>query len=115
MANDCIFCAIANGEMGELVYEDELVAAFNDVNPAAPVHVLIVPKAHVDHLSSEVPAATLQAMFAAADAIAKATGVDQTGYRLITNIGKDAGQTVMHAHIHLLGGTHLGAGLLPEA
>ena len=78
---DCIFCKIANKEINSnLVYEDETVAAFRDLNPQAPQHILIVPK------------------------IAAEIGVDKTGFRLVINTGEDGGQTVNHLHVHLLGG-----------
>ena len=88
--NDCLFCKIIAGEIpSSKVYEDEKVFAFRDINPQAPVHVLVVPKQHID------------------SAIAAAEGLSD-GYRVINNCGKAAGQTVMHLHFHLIGGCELG-------
>lgn len=114
MVSDCIFCKIANHEIeSSYIYEDDLVVAFKDLNPQAPVHVLIVPKAHFDNIIDNVPADTLVALNHAVKEVARITGVDKTGFRLLVNTGAAAGQTVMHLHIHLLGGTPLGEGLLP--
>ena len=94
---DCVFCKIAAGEIpAEKVYEDDLVCAFKDLSPQAPVHVLVIPKA----------------MFDAVAEVARTTGVDATGFRCIANTGADAGQTVPHAHIHVLGGAPLGESLV---
>ncbi len=113
--SDCIFCKIANGEIpSDFVYEDDNVVAFKDLNPQAPVHVLVVPKKHYANIIDGVPAATLESMTKAAHAIALANGLDQSGFRCIMNTGADAGQTVMHLHMHVLGGAKLGEGLLPK-
>ncbi len=113
--SDCIFCKIANGEIpSDFVYEDDNVVAFKDLNPQAPVHVLVVPKKHYANIIDGVPAATLESMTRAAKAVAEANGLDQSGFRCIMNTGADAGQTVMHLHMHVLGGTKLGEGLLPK-
>lgn len=113
--SDCIFCKIANGEIpSEFVYEDDNVVAFNDLNPQAPVHVLVVPKKHYANIIDGVPAKTLESMTRAAAAIAAKHGLDASGFRCIMNTGADAGQTVMHLHMHVLGGTKLGEGLLPK-
>ncbi len=113
--SDCIFCKIANGEIpSDFVYEDDNVVAFKDLNPQAPVHVLVVPKKHYANIIDGVPAATLESMTKAAHAIAQANGLDQSGFRCIMNTGADAGQTVMHLHMHVLGGAKLGEGLLPK-
>ncbi len=108
--SDCIFCKIANGEIPtNLVYEDELVAAFNDLNPIAPVHILIVPKAHIasalelDSSNSGVVAH----IFEVAGKIARDQGFADDGFRLVNNCGKDGGQTVLHLHFHLLAGKTL--------
>lgn len=112
--SDCIFCKIANGEIPtEFLYEDERVVAFRDLNPQAPVHVLVVPKAHHDNFVDDVPAETLLSMERAVKAVAEKTGVAESGFRCIMNTGAAAGQTVMHLHMHVLGGTDLGEGLLP--
>lgn len=112
--SDCIFCKIANGEIpSEFLYEDDNVVAFNDLNPQAPVHVLVVPKAHHDNFVDNVPAETLASMERAVRAVADKTGIAETGFRCIMNTGAAAGQTVMHLHMHVLGGKSLGEGLIP--
>lgn len=99
--NDCIFCKIASKQIPtNIVWESDDVIAFDDIHPKAPVHVLIVPKKHTE--SYDV------FLGKAAQAVAKAKGVDQSGYRLIVNQGRDAGQEVNHFHMHLLGGESLG-------
>lgn len=104
---DCIFCKIANKEMGQLVYEDESVAAFNDLQPQAPVHVLIVPKKHIARISEVTDgedAALMGHIFAVANKLAAERGVAEGGYRIVANCNADAGQSVWHVHFHLLGG-----------
>lgn len=109
--SDCIFCKIANGEIpSEFVYEDELVAAFNDISPVAPVHILIVPKAHIesalelDDSNKDI----VGHIYAVAAKIARDKGFADNGFRVINNCGRDGGQTVMHLHFHLLAGKELG-------
>jgi len=110
---DCIFCKIIAGEIpSSIVYEDAHVCAFNDIAPVAPVHVLIVPKAHIMRGADEAAggnAAIFGHIFVAAAEIARQLGLEN-GYRVVTNVGADAGQTVAHLHFHLLGGTVLGTG-----
>lgn len=105
---DCLFCKIIAGEIpSQKVYEDENVFAFRDINPQAPVHVLIVPKTHVENVleaAGRAPEA-LDAVMRAVPAVAQAAGVGQ--FRLITNCGEEAAQTVRHLHFHLLGGARL--------
>ena len=111
--SDCIFCKIANHEIAtNLVYEDELVAAFRDMNPQAPVHVLVVPKEHYANIVDGVPAQTLAAMAHAVKEVARIEGVLDSGFRVIANTGEDAGQTVHHLHWHVLGGVHMSEGML---
>ncbi len=111
--DDCIFCKIANHEIeSDYVYEDDLVCAFKDMNPQAPVHVLVVPKDHYDNLVDDVPGEVLAAMAHAVKEVAKKTGIDKQGFRVIANTGADAGQTVMHLHFHVLGGKKLGEKIL---
>lgn len=106
---DCIFCKIANHDIeSDYVYEDDLVCAFKDMNPQAPVHVLVVPKDHYDNIVDDVPGEVLAAMANAIKEVAKRTGIDKTGFRVIANTGEAAGQTVMHLHMHVLGGKPLG-------
>lgn len=110
--SDCIFCKIANHEIpSTVVYEDDAVIAFDDLNPQAPVHTLVVPKAHYENIIDGVPAETLAAMANAVSEVARAKGLDE-GFRVITNTGAAAGQTVMHLHWHVLGGRDLGEGLV---
>lgn len=107
---DCLFCKIADGRIpSKKAYEDDEVLAFYDIDPQAPVHVLVIPKRHIESADTLAPedGATVMAMFAAVQRVAKALGVDQTGYRVVTNIGSDGGQSVPHFHLHLLGGRPL--------
>ncbi len=110
--DDCIFCKIAAHEIpSTTVYEDDEVIAFDDLNPQAPVHTLVIPKKHYANICDGVPAETLAAMAHAVDEVAQAKGLDK-GFRVITNTGADAGQTVLHFHMHVLGGRDLGEGLV---
>ncbi|MBR5236798.1 MAG: histidine triad nucleotide-binding protein [Clostridia bacterium] len=104
---DCIFCKILQGEIpSKKVYEDELVYAFYDIAPAAPVHVLIIPKEHLCCLNEAEPAhkALLGHILLTAKKLAKDLGVAESGYRIVNNCGENAGQTVFHLHFHLLAG-----------
>jgi histidine triad (HIT) family protein len=110
---DCIFCMIAGGEVpASVVYEDDVVVAFKDLNPQAPVHVLVIPRAHYSGLGDEVPVEVLAALLAAASRVAQAMGVAASGYRTILNTGPDAGQTVSHLHMHVLGGAAMSEGMV---
>lgn len=110
--SDCIFCKIAAHEIpSTVVYEDELVIAFDDLSPQAPVHTLVIPNEHYQDITDGVPAETLAAMVHAIGEVAKAKGLG-TGFRVISNKGADAGQTVMHFHMHVLGGEPLGENLI---
>lgn len=106
----CIFCMIVNGDIPSTkVYEDEYVYAFRDINPQAPVHVIVVPKVHIA-CADEIDGSNslyVAKCFEAIAKIAKAEGLGN-GYRVINNCGEDGGQTVMHLHFHLLGGVKLG-------
>lgn len=107
---DCIFCKIIRGEIPcSKVYEDERILAFNDINPEAPVHVLIIPKAHIDSANyiDEENSEILAHIFLAAKNIATQLGVAESGYRIVNNCGEHGGQTVKHIHFHLLGGRNL--------
>jgi histidine triad (HIT) family protein len=110
--NDCIFCKIVKGDIpSKKAYEDELVYAFHDIAPAAPVHVLVIPKEHVLAGVDEVTednAAIVAHIFTVIPKIAKELGLTG-GYRVVSNIGADAGQTVRHIHFHIIGGAALGA------
>ena len=103
----CIFCKIANNELpANVVYRDEQVTAFRDIHPAAPTHILIVPNRHVDSVSALTVEDELLAghLLTVAGSLARAEGIADMGYRLITNTGPHGGQTVFHLHIHLIGG-----------
>ncbi len=113
--SDCIFCKIIKKELpSTCVYEDDKVYAFNDIHPAAPVHVLIVPKEHIANLNAvnEENADCLISIHMAAKKIAEKLGISEKGYRLINNCGVDGGQTVFHLHYHILGGQDLGPKIL---
>lgn len=104
---ECIFCKIANKEIGKLVYEDDEIAAFDDLNPQAPTHVLVIPKKHIARISDirdGEDAELVGRMIAVANKIAADRGVDRDGYRLVLNCNEGAGQSVWHVHLHLLGG-----------
>jgi len=104
---ECLFCKIINREIpGSIVYEDERVLAFNDINPRAPTHVLIVPKRHVTTLNelSVEDDQLVGELVRRAAAIAKERGISAGGFRTVFNTNRDAGQTVFHIHLHLLGG-----------
>ena len=108
---DCIFCKIAKGEIGKLVYEDARVAAFDDLTPQAPVHVLIVPKKHIARISDmtgDEDACLVGHIMRVANKIASERGVADDGYRVVVNCNEGAGQSVWHVHFHLLGGRKLG-------
>jgi histidine triad (HIT) family protein len=108
---DCIFCKIADGSLAtEFVVETEEVVAFRDIAPQAPTHVLIVPRRHIADLAalSRDDDALLGAMVDVARRVAMREGINESGFRLLTNVGPDAGQTVLHLHWHLLGGAPLG-------
>lgn len=111
MPDDCLFCRIVEGEIpSDKVFENQSVYAFRDLNPQAPTHVLIIPKAHVASAADleSGHADDLVAIFEAAASIAEDEGIAGDGYRLITNVGRDAGQTVFHLHFHLVGGRPMG-------
>ena len=110
MSEDCIFCKIIAKEIpGELLYQDERVTAFRDIQPAAPVHILIVPNKHIPSMNEATveDEALLGYMQLIAQKLAKEEGIAERGYRLVTNTGKEGGQVVLHLHLHLLGGKKL--------
>ena len=109
--SQCLFCQIINHELNAtIVYEDEHVVAFNDINPQAPTHVLLVPKRHIASLNDLQPGddQVLGELVRRAAAIAKERGISAGGFRTVFNTNSDAGQTVFHVHLHLLGGRSLG-------
>ncbi|MGC4192175.1 MAG: histidine triad nucleotide-binding protein [Thermomicrobiales bacterium] len=108
---DCIFCKIAAGELGtSFAAESDLAVAFDDLAPQAPVHVLVVPKRHIASIAglSVDDGDLLADMVSLANRVARDRGIVESGYRLLSNVGPDAGQTVYHLHFHLLGGKTLG-------
>ncbi|MDR3686477.1 MAG: histidine triad nucleotide-binding protein [Coriobacteriia bacterium] len=111
--DDCIFCKIATGEIPSTpVFENDDVIAFDDLSPQAPVHTLVIPKAHYRNLSDDVPASVLAAVFSAVSEVARIKGVSVSGYRVIVNNGWDANQTVQHLHVHILGGRRMSHGMV---
>ena len=105
--SDCLFCKIIEREIpGDIVYENEHVLAFNDINPVAPVHILIIPKEHISTLNDleKNHTQTMGELFLAAKAIASEEGLSDSGYRTVFNCNEDAQQTVFHIHLHLIGG-----------
>ncbi len=105
---NCIFCKIIASEISsQKIYEDELVFSFRDISPQAPAHILIIPKVHIASVAETIDSSLLGHMVITAAKIAKDEGIEATGYRLVFNCGHDAGQTVDHLHLHLLGGRSL--------
>ena len=105
--DSCIFCRIASGSLkAAVVYEDDHIIAFDDVKPCALVHVVIIPKRHIGMISDleDKDSGLFGSLVIAANKIAEIKGVERSGYRMVTNCGKDAGQEVFHIHMHLLGG-----------
>jgi histidine triad (HIT) family protein len=106
-ASDCIFCRIAAKEIpADVVHATDNVVAFRDVNPQAPTHILLIPAEHIESAAAlrDGQGDLLAEMFSIAAHLAKSDGVDHSGWRLVTNVGPDAGQSVAHFHLHLLGG-----------
>jgi histidine triad (HIT) family protein len=104
---NCLFCKIASGQIpGDIVYQDEDVVAFADIHPQAPVHILLISRRHIPSMADLTPedGPLLGIMFSVAAKLAHKLGVDEGGYRVVTNVGPDAGQSVFHLHFHLLGG-----------
>ena len=110
MSADCLFCKIIKGDIpGTIVYRDEQVTAFRDINPAAPTHVLIVPNKHIESVNMLIvdDEPLIGHLFIAAKKIAAQEGIAEDGYRLVVNTNANAGQTVFHIHLHLIGGAPL--------
>lgn len=108
--DNCIFCKIIKGEIpSEVVYEDDKIFAFKDINPVAPVHVLIIPKEHIASAMeiTEENAPVVAHIFNTAKKIAEIMGIEKSGFRIVNNCGENAGQTVFHMHFHLIGGKTL--------
>lgn len=107
---DCLFCKLIAGEIpSKKIYEDEHVLAFHDINPVAPVHALVIPKKHIVNVLdlTEDDALVLAKIHAAIQIVAKETGIDETGFRVVTNTGSHGQQTVFHMHHHVIGGRQL--------
>ena len=107
---DCIFCQIVDGKIpSEILYQDEEVIAFRDINPQAPIHLLIIPKRHIPTVADVTQAESplMGHMVSTANQLAKREGISETGYRLVISCGKEGGQVVPHLHLHLLGGKRL--------
>jgi histidine triad (HIT) family protein len=107
MEKGCVFCGIVNGHTAtEILYENDILVVFKDINPHAPVHLLIVPKKHIrsvnDLTAEDLP--ILAAMFAAAKEMAERQSISKSGYRLFVNVERGGGQVIFHLHMHLLGG-----------
>jgi len=110
MTNSCIFCKIVAQEAkATIVYSDERVTAFRDIHPIADTHILIVPNKHIESVNALAveDEQLVGHLFIVAGQLAKEEGIDQNGYRLIANTGADAGQTVFHLHVHLIGGKRM--------
>ena len=110
MTDSCIFCKIISGEAkATVVYRDEQVTAFRDIHPVAPTHLLIVPNKHIQSVSTLGPEdePLIGHIFTIAGQLANKEGISKGGYRLITNTGVDGGQTVLHLHLHLIGGQRM--------
>lgn len=108
---NCLFCGIIGGKIkGDIVYQDETIVAFKDVNPKAPVHILIVPRKHIGTLLAleSGDESAIGHVFRVAAILAEQEGIAKRGFRVVVNCGADAGQTVLHLHFHLLGGRRLG-------
>ena len=107
MTDGCLFCKIVSGEIpGTIVFRDDQATAFRDINPTAPTHILIVPNQHIASVNvlENRDEQLMGHLFSVAGHLAKSEGIAESGYRLITNTGPDAGQTVFHIHVHLIGG-----------
>lgn len=108
--DDCIFCKIAKGDIpSDIVYEDEKVIAFNDLEPQAPTHILVIPKKHIESLNTikEEDVEIISYIFDIIPKLAGNLGIKESGYRVVNNCGSDGGQTVGHIHFHVLGGRSL--------
>lgn len=111
--DDCMFCKVARGEIpATVVYEDDLVLAFDDIAPQAPVHALIIPKSHYTNLNDDIAPEELCAVFGAVQHVARMKGIGASGYRVIVNNGHDANQTVNHLHVHVMGGRPMAHGMV---
>jgi histidine triad (HIT) family protein len=109
MADPCIFCRIASGEIpSKFVAESASCVAFRDLSPQAPVHVLVIPREHVTSLNDVQSATLMGDLLSLARDVAAKEGIAESGYRVVINTGSDGGQSVFHLHAHVLGGRHMG-------
>ena len=111
---DCVFCQIISGDLpGDFLYQDDELVAFRDIHPAAPTHVLIVPKKHVESLAhlSKGETSLIGRMANIANKLARDGGLAESGYRVVINCGREGGQIVPHLHMHLLGGRKMSDGM----
>ncbi len=107
-AADCIFCSIASGKIkSDIVYQDNDFVAFKDVNPQAPVHILVIPRAHISSIAEVASKEVAGGLILTAAKVARQIGLDKTGYRLAVNYGEDAHLVVPHLHLHIVGGRKL--------
>ena len=109
MEKDCLFCKISHGKTStEILYENDTLVVFRDINPAAPIHLLIVPKNHIRSVNdlSEADQPILSEMIMVAKEMAARQGVEKSGYRLFINVERGGGQVIFHLHMHLVGGFH---------
>ncbi len=108
MAESCLFCRIVSGEIpAQEVYRNDRVLAFRDIAPVAPTHVLVIPVSHVENLGELTDPALAGALLLAAAEVARREGLEESGYRVVLNTGRDAGQSVDHVHAHVLGGRNM--------
>ena len=108
--SECLFCKIGSGQIpSKVVMQDDELLAFDDINPQAPVHVLVIPKRHIGALNDAGAGeqALLGRLIEAAAVVAKKKGIAESGYRVVANTGRDGGQSVFHLHLHVLGGRHM--------
>jgi histidine triad (HIT) family protein len=116
--DDCLFCKIIDGQINaDIVYEDERALAFRDINPQAPTHVLVIPRAHIESLNTveESDEADIGHLFVVAKKVAAQEGLAERGYRTVINTNADAGQSVFHVHVHVVGGQGMGWPPFPNA
>ena len=109
--DDCIFCKIIKGEIpSNIVYEDEEILAFRDINPVAPTHILVIPKKHIEYVTDlkEEDEALIGKIYTVINKIAKQENIDEKGFRVVVNCKEDGGQEVKHLHFHIIGGKKLG-------
>lgn len=108
MAEDCLFCKIASKRIpADVIFEDDKVVAFKDIEPQAPVHILVIPKVHIPTINGLSDASLAGHLVLTATSLASQLGISESGYRLVMNCNEDSGQTVFHIHLHILGGHQL--------